>query len=183
LGDVGKRVVVLPGGLNTRPALIYMPHKDGFVQLLGTLYNTANVLYGIEIGCFRGEFDRYVLSKCPAVRMVTIDPMPIWHSVFENNKQFIEQQRFRILPLTSDEAAAILKGEYDFIFIDGDHSYEQCKKDILNYKKFIKKGGLMSGHNYHKAPASAHPGVHESVDEIFGDRVKLQPDFSWYVQV
>jgi predicted O-methyltransferase YrrM len=87
------------------------------------------------------------------------------------------------MPLHSDMAANILQGQYDFIFIDGDHSYEQCRKDIVNYLRFVKPGGILSGHNYHKDPNSAHPGVHKSVDEIFGDKVKFVEDFTWYVQV
>lgn len=35
----------------------------------------------------------------------------------------------------------------DFIYIDGDHSYSQAKKDMKNYFLKVKKGGLLAGHD------------------------------------
>jgi len=52
-----------------------------------------------------------------------------------------------------------LKGSVDMVFIDGDHSYEGVKKDILNYKPLIRKGGLLCGHDYGTT-------VKEAVDEL-----------------
>jgi predicted O-methyltransferase YrrM len=35
----------------------------------------------------------------------------------------------------------------DFLFIDGDHSYEGVKKDFEMYSQFVKKGGLIGFHD------------------------------------
>ena len=43
-----------------------------------------------------------------------------------------------------------LKGLVDMVFIDGDHSYEGAKRDILDYKPLIRKGGFISGHDFGK---------------------------------
>lgn len=41
-----------------------------------------------------------------------------------------------------------LKGrDIDFLFIDGDHSYEGVKKDFYLYKKFLEKGGIIAFHD------------------------------------
>jgi len=37
--------------------------------------------------------------------------------------------------------------EFDFVYIDGNHDYESVLEDIKNSIKFIKKGGIISGHD------------------------------------
>ena len=37
----------------------------------------------------------------------------------------------------------------DLLFIDGDHSFEQVSKDILNFYDKVKIGGVISGDDYH----------------------------------
>jgi predicted O-methyltransferase YrrM len=49
----------------------------------------------------------------------------------------------------------------DFVFLDADHSYESVKKDIESWLPKIKKGGMISGHDYHN-PC----GVKKAVDEL-----------------
>ena len=163
-------------------------HRQGLEGLLASRFNRDAEIYGIEIGCFKADLSCHLFSKFLNLQITTIDPYVQWSEVIEKTKEY--SHRLQIIPLMSDVAHNLLSIKYDFIFIDGDHSYEQCKKDILNYQKLLKDGGLLAGHNYHKSPCrengnssadSAHPGVHHAVDEIFGDRVKLAPDFIWYV--
>lgn len=37
----------------------------------------------------------------------------------------------------------------DFLFIDGDHSYNGAKNDFVNYGKLVKPGGLIALHDIH----------------------------------
>jgi len=64
----------------------------------------------------------------------------------------------------------------DFIFIDADHSYESVKKDIKAWWPKIKKGGVMSGHDYF-----SFSGVRQAVDETFPN-VKISSDRIWYIE-
>ncbi|KKS00027.1 MAG: hypothetical protein UU49_C0001G0027 [Candidatus Magasanikbacteria bacterium GW2011_GWC2_41_17] len=53
-----------------------------------------------------------------------------------------------IVPIrgTSDEMAEILKeAAFDLIYIDGDHAYSQFKRDLINYSKLCKIGGVLCG--------------------------------------
>lgn len=143
-------------------------------------FNHDTPISGIEIGCFNGEFCQHLLSVFINMTITTIEPYVQYAEILERNKSFLD--RLNIIPLKSDWAHALITDSFDFVFIDGDHSYEQCKKDILNYAHLVKQGGIVAGHNYHKASNSAHPGVHIAVDEIYGDRVKLEQDFIWYVE-
>lgn len=49
---------------------------------------------------------------------------------------------------TLNRVKDILKGrEVDFVFIDGDHSYDGVKKDFEMYSSLVRKGGKMSFHD------------------------------------
>ena len=40
------------------------------------------------------------------------------------------------------------KAEFDFIFVDGDHSYDATLADCEAYYPLLKKGGFFCGHDY-----------------------------------
>ena len=54
----------------------------------------------------------------------------------------------------SPEAVAFMEknGPYDFVFIDGDHSYAGVKADFENALRFSAKGGIISLHDILPAP-------------------------------
>jgi len=64
---------------------------------------------------------------------------------------------------TSDEAVKDLPNNLDFIYIDGDHNYKQVKKDINNYYKKVRKGGVLGGHDI------SMKGVHKSFVEFLSE--------------
>ena len=52
------------------------------------------------------------------------------------------------LPATVTKVKEILKGkEIDFLFIDGDHSYEGVKSDFEMFSPLVKKGGTVCFHD------------------------------------
>jgi len=57
----------------------------------------------------------------------------------------------------------------DFAFIDGDHSYEGCKRDIIAWLPKIKSGGILAGHDYAWCEAIRN-AVKDTIGEgTFGD--------------
>lgn len=70
-------------------------------------------------------------------------------SLFQKNMEaFGVSDTVLPLKMRSQEAAPILKdGSFDFIFIDGEHSYQTIKSDIENYLPKVKLGGLICGHD------------------------------------
>jgi len=56
---------------------------------------------------------------------------------------------------------------YDFVFIDGDHSYDGAKKDFLHWKNTIKKKGHVLFHDAAKTTFSSYSeGLIRLIDEI-----------------
>lgn len=68
---------------------------------------------------------------------------------------------------TVNEIEKILNGRLiDFMFIDGDHSYEGVKKDYENYSKMIRSGGVIAFHDIAIHPPEAQCSVNLAWNEI-----------------
>jgi predicted O-methyltransferase YrrM len=80
-----------------------------------------------------------------------------------------------IVSLTDEAAKYFNDEEIDVIFVDGGHSYEVVKADILAWLPKMKKGGIMAGHDF-----NAWQGVNKAVQEIFGTPHKVEND-CWFI--
>jgi len=127
----------------------------------------------IEIGRFKGFS---TLASASALKFLDIgwqEPMQhkqrpdINYSEFEGHKQ---RKLFSIDPFPTIEAATLIEKagltqyvefinlsseqvnistEVDLIFIDGDHSYEACKRDVFHYVlQNLRPGGYFILHDY-----------------------------------
>lgn len=68
-------------------------------------------------------------------------------------------QRLHFLRMDSHSHAArqevlrLLEGEsLDFLFIDGDHSWEGVRRDVADYTPLVRPGGLVAFHDIHPHP-------------------------------
>jgi len=106
------------------------------------------------------------------VHFIAIEP--ILRKGFLNNVKLIPN--FRLIRATSDNAVdQIGDNSIDLLFIDGDHSYQQVKRDLINYWPKIKMGGILLGHDYVEAKAWE---VKPIADELFRERLCQFPDDS-----
>lgn len=57
---------------------------------------------------------------------------------------------------------------FDFVYIDADHTYEGCLRDILDWYPKVKKGRFLLGDDYvhHKTYTGVQYGVIEAVNEF-----------------
>ena len=164
-------------------------------------------IIGIEIGVLGGSWTAYMLDRLPnLVKLYCIDP---WQHIDgghleQNLPQDKQDENFRdycnkikphkdrvcTLRMTSDEAAEYFDpsinpnlgkvwGPVDFVYIDGNHHEDQVYRDIINYYKAIKPGGIIMGHDYGLAEGVTkwvkHFFTHNSTKNYFvGD------DFVWW---
>ena len=92
---------------------------------------------------------------------------------------FNDNPQVSILTKTSHEALSHVPNNLDLVFIDGDHSYEAVKHDILNWKKKVRPGGILAGHDYHPD----FPGVVQAVDECLQDQLQVGEATVWFTQI
>ena len=82
-------------------------------------------------------------------------------------------QKIHLLRADSHQEATVDKVEkildnskLDFLFIDGDHSYEGAKKDFETYTRLVKKGGIAAFHDITPHPSATGCRVHDFWKEI-----------------
>lgn len=160
---------------------------------------------GVEVGVYRGSTARRVLAARPLCTHVMVDPWksPKAHERYAKAPGIINkysQDRFdrcyeavckladkygkraKILRMYSKDASKLFEDKsLDYVFIDGEHSYEAVKEDIMCWLPKAKEGGWIGGHDY--ANVGRFAGVSRAVDEAFGKRVKEDVDLTWFVEV
>jgi len=74
---------------------------------------------------------------------------------------------------TIEEIKRILNGhKLDFLFIDGDHTYEGVKVDFRAYGSLVRKGGLIAFHDICSGPPELVGGINR-----FWNSIKLDYDY------
>jgi len=75
---------------------------------------------------------------------------------------------------------AILRdNKVDFLFIDGDHSYEGVKKDFEMYSPLVKKGGIIAFHDIVPHPPETRCEVNKFYNEIKYDYRHIEIVRDW----
>jgi len=86
-----------------------------------------------------------------------------YYQFLQNNIDLIQSGKLIPLRMTSENASNFFKEKnikFDMIFLDADHTYEACKKDIELWKDIITDDGLFCGHDY-----GGWIGVDQAVEE------------------
>lgn len=88
---------------------------------------------------------------------------------------------YKAVRLTSVQASQLYDNKsLDFVFLDGDHSYESVHEDIQAWLPKVKLGGFIGGHDY--GPPGLFPGVAQAVHELCANFTPVMPH-SWLMQV
>lgn len=90
-------------------------------------------------------------------------------------ERFKGDSRVSVCRMTSDQWFEENDETLDWIYVDGDHSYEGCLKDLNNALSKVKKGGMILGDDY-GWPGSKwnKPGVTQAVNQ-FCNTNKFKP--------
>jgi hypothetical protein len=146
---------------------------------------------GMEIGVHRGDFSRHLLDKLRPRELHLVDPWE--HATGEtyarawyggNAKGGVEEMEARYQGVAkrfsraigagvvklhrkySDAALAEFPdGYFDWIYIDGNHTYDFVKRDLELSLRKVKPGGYIAGDDYGHA-GWWEDGVSRAVDEF-----------------
>jgi hypothetical protein len=135
------------------------------IGLIPHIQKLGENIVGLEVGACRGENGSKFLEECPnIVHLDLIDPYTAYSDVngtssqetLDKSKEISHKNlaafgdRARIHVTTSQEfAKQISEKTYDYIFIDGNHSYPFVKDDLFAFYPKMKSGGIFAGHDYH----------------------------------
>ncbi len=150
-----------------------MIYKEGKI-----LYNLCKELKPeivLEIGTFHGYSGAYMLSALEDNKkgfLYTVEEQKSHIDIANINLNKISN-RYKIL----HGAASLSLQSYrpliievwnkpiDFLFIDGDHSFESVESDLKKYEPFVSRGGIIACHDY------LMPAIQPAVDGYFKSRM------------
>ena len=75
-----------------------------------------------------------------------------------------------------DAVRDVLPESLDFVYIDGNHSFDWVMQDIIEWSKRVRPGGIVSGHDYYHF---GWAGIVEAVDVY----IKAHTITEWFVTV
>ena len=120
-------------------------------------------LIGAEIGVSEGTHAKEILSFLNIKQLVLVDPWETYVGTYgqdedktdlenrykETLNKFSNNNKVKIIKDYSVNAAKMFDDEYfDFVYIDGDHSYEAVIKDLDSWYPKLKEYGVMCGDDY-----------------------------------
>jgi len=141
---------------------------DARLELLKMLPKNA---VGVEIGVHKGEFSQRIINVTNPSKLYLIDPWKCfeedtydksWYGKttpqqdldrrYESVKaKFSARNNVHIIRKLSQEAADdIPDNSLDFVYIDGDHTFEGTCADFKSFYPKIKNGGFICGDDYSK---------------------------------
>jgi len=86
--------------------------------------------------------------------------------------------RIRVLNITSKQAASVLPNDFDYVYIDGDHHYENALADINTW---YPKTKILGGHDF----KNSFPGVVKAVVEFATTnnlKIVTNGDSDWWLK-
>lgn len=153
-------------------------------------------LKGIEIGVREGKHAKILLKNLDIEELFLIDPYleyechnSVYEQKFLTDAKKISRDRLSAYEdkihwyyVSSDNALNHFENDYfDFVYIDGCHTYEQVSKDIMNYYSLVKKGGIIGGDDFRANYSGLCMAV---LDFVNAYDFKLNGKFNdWWIEI
>jgi hypothetical protein len=137
------------------------PSGEGLIEPINKL---EGELVGVEVGvCLAHTTEAFAKGIKNLKKLYAVDNYPTfvdwdgsdWNQDRQDlmkkaaqDKMLAHKDKVEFLHVSSEEFVKTIEDEsLDFIFIDGDHSFEAALKDFQNYYPKVKKGGIFGGHD------------------------------------
>ena len=145
----------------------------------------------LEIGSYLGE-STYIFLESKRFNSITC--LDMWASGYDDNDSSSSkmegiEKEFDLLVENSNGIIKKIKNSsenidnlfenksFDFIYIDGNHTYDWVKQDIEKSLTKLKNGGFIAGHDYN------WPEVQKAVSDTIGSIDCFFQDTSWIKKI
>jgi len=119
----------------------------------------------VEIGVQYGR-SLYIAAKYSQAGVYGIDIQPTL------KRELLQGLIYSYTDEGSEKAELLWELPIDLLFIDGNHSYHGCARDIELWRPHVLQGGTILFHDYD----ASSPGVIQAVNEFFGGKVQTFKD-------
>jgi len=150
--------------------------KCGRWHDLPKIFNELGFKTGAEIGVLKGDWSKNLFKYIPDLKMYCIDKWKQYptYKDFRNQKKLdgyydetkkkLKNLNCKIIKKWSMDAVKAFEDEsLDFVFIDGNHTFEYVTNDIAEWSKKVRKGGIISGHDYFRSVSGIYIHVKDVV--------------------
>lgn len=157
---------------------------------LPEFFRDAGFRIGVEVGVECGLYSEHLCQHIPGLTLYSVDCWQPYkgyrdHVNKEKLEGFYEEAKKRLEPYNctlirewSVEAAKLFGNQsVDFVYIDGNHDYANVVKDIDAWAPKVRKGGIVSGHDFIKRKREV---MHHVVEAVAGwaDCYQISP---WFI--
>ena len=119
---------------------------------------------GVEVGVRWGAYSELLCQENKDLKLWSVDPYNLVYQDYRSNREGIRLQRkyfkaatkrlkpynCEIIRKTSIDASISFPNEsIDFVYIDGSHQFDYVMTDIIVWGWKVRKGGIISGHDYY----------------------------------
>ena len=120
---------------------------------------------GVEVGVRYGEYSEILCKTNPNLKLKAVDPWNVVQGDYRSTvrgeqsqdnsyKKALNRLKSYNCELIKKESIDAVKDipykSLDFVYIDGSHEFDWVMVDIIEWGKRIRKGGIISGHDYYK---------------------------------
>lgn len=159
----------------------------------GYLLNKRDLVgSAVEIGTHRGEFANVLLNNWHGKMLYCVDPWTTYREAKHLPERGINRAddysacvsrlknhpgRYKLIRSTSEAALdGFADGSLDFVYIDGDHSYESVLFDLGSWWRKLRAGGILAGHDFVSPgePLASHWGI--NVQRAVREFLETLPD-------
>jgi len=138
---------------------------------LARLFGELGLKVGVEIGVESGAYSEIICAENPGVKHFAIDPWKTYRGYRDHVDQkkidgFYETTKARLAPygatlvkkFSLDAVKDFADGSLDYVYVDGNHNFQNCTNDIVEWSKKLRYGGILAGHDFvvHRQPTHMH---------------------------
>ena len=157
------------------------------------LFAELGYTIGCEVGLFRGRNARTMFRSIPGLKLYGIEAYAAQpYSTRHKNEPRYDRNRMMALSRLKDRNITIIENfseeavqeipydSLDFVYIDADHSYDYVMTDIILWSRRVRKGGIVSGHDY-IGPKDYRHKFDINVKEAVDDYIAIHKIDPWYL--
>lgn len=129
----------------------------------GKLFCELGYRVGAEIGVYAGQYSEVLCRDNPGVVHICVDPWVAYPEYVNHRRQSglccaedeahqrLDKYGCRFVKKFSMEAVKeIADKSLDYVYIDGNHDFQNVTNDICEWEKKVRPGGIVAGHDYDK---------------------------------
>ncbi len=143
---------------------------------------------GVEVGVGNGEFGKVLCKNIPGLKYTGIDSWEVDGRSTAETRAQNSLARKNLSPFSSRlvknyslKAVHDFKdSSLDFVYIDADKRFDEVARDIIEWTKKVKKGGIVAGNGYRAGTKNGVISAVNGYTKGHSFRLNLTDDKNWW---